>query len=368
MARTTIVAMEKGERKTSPSELITMAKLYRRSMSELVGREQVTESFIPQFRSTERQTLAISAEYEKSAYELQRLSEDYAELESMLRVRRRWQYPPVYETSGASPEDIGSEVAGAERNRLGLGDGPVGHLRERLESDVGLRIFYFKMPSKLAGLFAYNEDLGACIGINSNHPPERRRWSLAHEFGHFLMHRFRPEITVLGLARQRLARERATDSFAENFLMPAAGIARRFIELQRASDQGATLADVAGLAHLYGVSFQAMVRRLETLRRIPSGTWQRLSAEGFRVREAQRLPGVETEPPPGDLLPQRYKFLTVEAFRKELLSEGLLARYLRTDRVSARSVVEDLARDIHHEDGGDFTQLELDLAQSLSGR
>ena len=110
VARTTIVAMEKGERKTSPSELITLAKLYRRQMSELVGREQVTESFIPQFRSTERQTLAISAEYEKSAYELQRLSEDYAELESMLRVHRHWQYPPVYETFGASPEDIGRRL------------------------------------------------------------------------------------------------------------------------------------------------------------------------------------------------------------------------------------------------------------------
>ena len=368
VARTTIVAMEKGERKTSPSELITLAKLYRRQVSELVGREQVTEGFIPQFRSTERQTLAISAEYEKSAYELQRLSEDYAELEGILRVRRRWQYPPVYETFGASPEDVGAEVAGAERNRLGLGDGPIGNLRERLESDVGLRIFYFKMPSKLAGLFAYNEDLGACIGINSNHPAERRQWSLAHEFGHFLMHRFRPGITVLVLHRQRLARERATDSFAENFLMPATGLTRRFIELQRASDRGATLADVVGLAHLYGVSFQAMVRRLETLRRIPSGTWQRLSAEGFRVREAQRLLGIETELPPGDLLPQRYVSLAVEAFQKELLSEGLLARHLRTDRVSARSVVEDLARDIHQEDGGDFTQLELDLAQPLSGR
>jgi Zn-dependent peptidase ImmA (M78 family)/DNA-binding XRE family transcriptional regulator len=367
VARTTIVAIEKGERKTSPSELIALAKLYRRQVSDLVGRELVTEGFVPQFRSTERQILAVSAEYEKSTYDLQRLSEDYAELEAMLGVRRRRQYAPVYETTGASPEDVGAEVAGAERNRLGLGDGPVGNLRDRLESDVELRIFYFKMPGKLAGLFAYNDDLGACIGINSNHPAERRQWSLAHEFGHFLMHRFRPEITVLDLQRQRSSKERVTDSFAENFLMPAAGLARRFTELQRGSDQGATLADVVGLAHLYGVSFQAMVRRLETLRRIPSGTWQRLSAEGFRVREAQRLLGLEADLPPSDLLPRRYVALAVEAFRKALLSEGQLARYLRTDRVSARSVVDDLAKDIHHEDEGDFTQLELDLAQPLSG-
>lgn len=368
VARTTLVAIEKGERKVAAGELMRLANIYRQRVSELVGREQVTAGFVSQFRSTERQSPAISAEYEKSAYELQRLSEDYAELERLLGVRRRWRYPAVYETTGATPEDIGAEVAGAERNRLGLGDGPIGNLRERLESDVGLRIFYFRMPGKLAGLFAYNEDLGACFGINSNHPAERRQWSLAHEFGHFLMHRFRPEITVLDLRRRRSAKERITDAFAENFLMQAAGLTRRFTELQRSSEQGATLADIVGLAHLYGVSFQAMVRRLETLRRIPSGTWQRLSAEGFRVREAQRLLGINASPPPGDLLPQRHISLAAEAFRKELLSEGQLARYLRTDRVSARSVVEDLERGIHEEQDGDFTQLQLDLAQPLSGR
>jgi Zn-dependent peptidase ImmA (M78 family) len=222
------------------------------------------------------------------------------------------------------------------------------------------------MPAKVAGLFAYNDDLGACIGINADHPPERRLWSLAHEFGHFLMHRFRLELTLLG--SHRSARERVTDSFTEHFLMPASGLSRRFTEMQRNSAEGATLADVVGLAHLYGVSFQAMVRRLEALKRIPSGTWHRLSAEGFRIGEAQRLMGIESAAAPGQMFPQRYVSLAAESFRRELISEGQLARYLRTDRVSARSVVEGLAGNIHEEDQGDFTRLELDLAQPLSGR
>ena len=70
------------------------------------------------------------------------------------------------------------EVATAERNRLGIGDGPLSNLRERLENDVGLRIFYLPMASKLAGLFAYNDELGGCVGINSGHPRDRRHWSL----------------------------------------------------------------------------------------------------------------------------------------------------------------------------------------------
>jgi Zn-dependent peptidase ImmA (M78 family) len=46
-------------------------------------------------------------------------------------------------------------------------------------------------------LFAYNDELGGCVGINSGHPRDRRHWSLAHEYGHFLTGRYQSEITFL---------------------------------------------------------------------------------------------------------------------------------------------------------------------------
>ena len=83
---------------------------------------------------------------------------------------------------------------GLWREHRGLhGDG----VRERLENDVGLRIFYLPMASKIAGLFAYNDELGGCVGINSGHPRDRRHWSLAHENDHFLTGRYQSEITFL---------------------------------------------------------------------------------------------------------------------------------------------------------------------------
>ena len=60
-------------------------------------------------------------------------------------------------------EKAAEELAAAERMRLGLGDGPVAHLRDALEADVGLRIFTLDLPSRVAGLFAYSEDLGGCV-------------------------------------------------------------------------------------------------------------------------------------------------------------------------------------------------------------
>jgi Zn-dependent peptidase ImmA (M78 family)/DNA-binding XRE family transcriptional regulator len=368
MSRTTVVAIEKGERRVSAEELIQLARRYRRPVSYFVGRQTLTEGFVAQFRASERQTLETNSEYEAVALDLQTRSEDFVELERVSGIGNLRPYPPLYETTGGTSDQVASEIAASERNRLGLGDGPIGNLRERLEAEVGLRIFYFAMPSKIAGVFAFNEDLGACIGINAKHPRDRRQWSLAHECGHFLMHRYQAEITILLERRLSSARERVADSFAENFLMPASGLNRRFTEIHRASPKGATLGDIVSLANLYQVSVQALVLRLETLKRLSPGTWDRLITEGFAAHEAQHLLGIDANPPVGDLFPQRYVSLAVTAFRNGQLSEGQLARYLRTDRLSARLTVEEFQNRVQREFEGDFTELELDLAQPLGGR
>ena len=368
LARTTVVAIEKGERRVAVPELLQFSGLYGRPVSEFVSRRAITESFVPQFRATEREVLEAHTDYEQATVELQRLAEDYAELERITGVSSSPSYPPVCDTSGGSFEQVAAYVAAAERNRLGLGDGPVGSLRERLETEIGLRIFYYPMPSPVAGIFAYNDPLGACIGINVHHPRDRRQWSLAHEFGHFLMHRYRAEITVLEVRRRGAPIERLADAFAENFLLPASGLERRFTEMARASATGVNLANIVSLADLYQVSVQALIVRLETLRRFQAGTWDRLRAEGFKPREAQRILGIDAIPALQEKLPRRYVALAVEAYRRGELSEGQLARYLRTDRVSARLQVEEMQRTIHSEQD-EFAGLSgLDLAQPLGVR
>jgi Zn-dependent peptidase ImmA (M78 family) len=182
------------------------------------------------------------------------------------------------------------------------------------------------------------------------------------------MHRYRAEITLLETRRLGSPRERIADAFAENFLMPESGLNRRFTEFHRGAEKGITLADIVSLSNLYEVAVQALVLRLETLRRLPAGTWHRLVAEGLKVREAQRQLGIDANPPFEQLLPQRYVALAVEAYKKGELSEGQLARYLRVDRVSARLCVEEGLQGIHEESEGEFRQVEPDLAQPLGGR
>lgn len=370
MARTTIVAIEKGERHVTPQELIKLAALYGRPVSEFVTHEVVTAGFVPQFRAEWKEDFDRDEGLDDVGLELQRLAEGYVELERLCGLQMARTYPPTYEISGSTPEQAAEEIAATERNRLGIGDGPISNLRDRLETDMGLRIFYFGMPPKVSGVFAYNDLLGGCIGINANHPRDRRNWSLAHECGHFLTNRYRAEITFLTERRRQSASERFADTFAENFLMPASGLNRRFTELHRSNASGQiTLAQLCTLADLYQVSVQALIIRLEKLRRLPTGSWDRLESEGFKPRRAQKLLGIDPNPVEQYLLPRRYLTLAVMAYEKELLSEGQLAQLLRVDRVSARFLVEELSQSFNAEsEHGGYESFELDLAQTVPGR
>ncbi len=367
VARTTVTALEKGERRIRPDELIQLATLYGRNVSDLVGPRELTAEFSVQFRTAVAGVGSQQAktELEQGLQEFQRLCEDYLYLERLNALPVTRAYPPQYPFEGLAPEEVAEDMASSERNRLGLGDGPVLNLRETLENDVGLRIFYVSLPSRVAGIFAYTDELGGCVAANALHPEERRRWSLAHEYGHFLTNRFHPEISILGAYEREPASERSADAFARSFLMPATGLRRRFNEMSRLSGGNITAAEVCRVAHFYFVSVQAMMLRLEELRLLPSGTWERLRDRGFKVREAQEQLGLTPHPHADQALPIRYQFLAVRAYQEADLTEGELVRLLRVDRVQARRVVQALTHPPYVLDEGEVATLSLDLASSI---
>lgn len=106
--------------------------------------------------------------------QLQALAEDYLELERLMGALHRPRYPSeIVLNLKLDPTEQAEVVANQERKRLGLGDRPLIDLRSTLEWEVGLRIFYTpKLPSSIAGMYAYSTELGACILINRNHPPD----------------------------------------------------------------------------------------------------------------------------------------------------------------------------------------------------
>jgi Zn-dependent peptidase ImmA (M78 family)/DNA-binding XRE family transcriptional regulator len=381
ISRPTLIAVEKGEREPKPDELIRLAELYGRSVHELVRPGVPAGGIEPHLRAVVLQqsaaplprnggatdsTSAANPELAEAIRELQRFAEDYNELESLLEMRRAEAFPPQVRVPTRGIAAFAESVATAERARLGLGDQPIRRLREVLESSVGLRIIHsLRLPSNVAGMYAYAAELGYCIVVNCRHPRERRRATLAHEYGHFLAERHRPGIDYLQTGGRKPAGERFAEAFGMGFLMPSSAVQRQFFETVSAR-KDFQVADLCRLSHYFDVSVQAMTLRLEALGLVSAGTWDYLQEEGFRVREAQESlglsrPSEEPEPPFSD----RYKYLAVQAFENSLISEGRLAKLLRTDRITARGIVARCLEEADVEESGATTSRELRFDCSL---
>lgn len=372
VARTTVTALETGTRRPRQSEFVQLAQLYGRSVGELTRTVvQDNDDEVASFSSLLRHSLVTGEQFPKEDWfadvnDFERLCRDYDALERLTHSPLPRRYPNAYDVTGSNLNAAAEEVATSERNRLGLGDGPIGDLWSVLEMDVGLRVFAPEFQSRgLAGLFVFTEAFGGCIAVNAGHPEERRRWTAAHEYGHFLTDRYRPEITTY-FDRKRLPdSERFADAFARHFLLPAAGLRRRVQAIKRSKDGPLTAADVLGVGHQYFVSFQSLILRLEELKLVQSGAWDRLKDAGFKPNEARsllELPPIERQ---DALLSMRYEALAVQAFEQGLISEGRLAELLRTDRIGARERVEALTHRDYVADG-DVYQLRLDLGAELT--
>jgi Zn-dependent peptidase ImmA (M78 family)/DNA-binding XRE family transcriptional regulator len=346
VARTTITAIEKGERRLKAGELIRLARAYGRQVSDFVRQRPEFESFQPQFRGPYLPTAVDEQTIASSIGILEELCRDYLELEEIMKAPLTRKYPPIYEVAGLPPEQAAESVAIEERNRLGLGDGPIPILRYLLEQDVGFRLFYLPLPPRFSELYVYDDAVGACMAINRQHPEERRRWSAAHGYAHFLAHRYKAEVAVDNGYRRQPESERFADAFARYFLMPSGGLIRRFNDIRRTQEK-VTPADLCTLAHYYGVSVEALTRHLEDLKLLPTGTWDTLRDRGFKVREAQRQLGLAEIPAPDETLPRRYQYLVLTAFEQELITEGQLAHFLRVDRLEARRAIEVLRENTH---------------------
>lgn len=158
VARTTITAIEKGERRIKPGELIKLSQAYGRQVSEFVRQRPAIQPFQAQFRGPLARTEKDAEQIVQSINELEELCRNYLELETITAVPMVKNYPVEYKIYGLSPEQAGEGVAVQERNRLGLGDGPLPILRDILEEDVGLRVFYLPLtPSKFSEIYSYSD-------------------------------------------------------------------------------------------------------------------------------------------------------------------------------------------------------------------
>lgn len=340
MSRPTLVAMEEGTQRATAEEIVRLAKFFGRSVSELVRPSEPVQ-LEPHLRAAVAASGTSNDEVFDAIHQLQLFADDYRELERLTEARPVENFPPEVRLPAQRLAEFAEDVATRERSRLHLGDSPALELRKLLESSVGVRIFFLPVASKIAGLYAYVPDLGCCVLVNAKHPRERQRWTLAHEYGHFLADRHKPGVDYTTPGERTPANERFADAFAMCFLLPAAGVRQQYFDVMN-SRGDFQVADLCRMASYYAVSLQAMTLRLESLGLVRQGTWALLAEQGFQPETARRDLNLESrEPSPPAPYPARYKYLAAVAYCEGKLSEGQLARFLRTDRVSARRIIEE---------------------------
>ena len=152
------------------------------------------------------------------------------------------------------------------------------------------------------------------------------------------------------------------EAFTKEFLLPNGGVQKRFSERCRAGKF--TPIDLHALARTFGVSFQAMALRLEELRLLPRGSYDKIVQSGLRPQglgKPEEVPSARRAPRLG--LPDRYVAFAVSAYDEELLSETEFAEVLATDVATARAVYQQTHQRIQLDDG---TQLARQLHRRRS--
>jgi Zn-dependent peptidase ImmA (M78 family)/transcriptional regulator with XRE-family HTH domain len=364
LARTTLVAVEKGERRPSNAELVALSEVLAVSLHDLLREGYVRTDLSPRFRmgAADKDSALVT----EAVGRLRVLGACYVELERLHGLRRPRAPLETLQTyrldpsggAGLDPRIEGEDAARVVRGMLGLGDEPALALDERFETEAGLRIFYLdNLPPQLSAFLIWSDDLGACVAIHRAHPAERRRWSLAHEVGHFL--RDREAGDLLDESSLTSPGEIFPEAFAREFLLPATGVQKRFTERCRAGKL--TPLDLHALAQAFAVSFQAMTRRLEELRLLPRGSYEKIIQSKLRPRDLRKSAEPRVAPAATDLgLPARYVALAVSAYDQEWLSESELAEFLSTDITTARAIYQD-RHQIPLDDG---TQLPVDFSSA----
>jgi Zn-dependent peptidase ImmA (M78 family)/DNA-binding XRE family transcriptional regulator len=168
------------------------------------------------------------------------------------------------------------KIAATMRAHWRIPNGPLKNLTQYLEQ-AGIVIGFSKFGgASVSGVTFKVTGRPPLILLNSAHPADRMRFTLAHELGHLVMHRF-PTGDM----------EREANEFASALLMPASDIRHSFL------GRRITLQLLAALKPEWKVAMQALLMRATDLNCVTSNQarylWQQISSRGWRVREPAEL-------------------------------------------------------------------------------
>jgi Zn-dependent peptidase ImmA (M78 family)/DNA-binding XRE family transcriptional regulator len=177
-----------------------------------------------------------------------------------------------------------AEIARTVRAHFELPVGPIINMTEVVEQAGGIVVKCDFESRQIDGFSKWKPPtVPPLFFINRHSPPDRCRWTLAHELGHVIMHTGQMGSNEI---------EDEANLFAEEFLTPA-----RYIKPLLMNP---TLQKLAALKLQWKVSVQALISRAYHLDLISyrqqSYLYSQWTKAGFRLREPKELDPPEEEP------------------------------------------------------------------------
>jgi len=186
-----------------------------------------------------------------------------------------------------------AKIARTVRAVLQVPPGPIFSMTKVIESAGGIVISCSFDTRDVDGFSRWREDTPPIFYLNSAQPTDRWRWTLAHEFGHVVMH------TTSGPYDNM---ETDANLFAEEFLAPKS-------EIKFQLGPNLTLSRLAALKQYWKISMQALINRAFHLGVLTENArrylFMQLSKAGYLRHEPDEI---APPPEPPELLPNIIKY------------------------------------------------------------
>jgi len=194
------------------------------------------------------------------------------------RMLEAVEFTPQADIPRLDPDEYGGDVeriAALVRAHWLIPRGPLDNLTETVERAGAVVIHSYLGGSAVSGVTVSAPGLPPMVALNREQPADRMRFTLAHELGHLVMHRFPgPDM------------EREANAFASALLMPAA-------DMKAALSGRIDLRRFAALKPEWRVSMQGLLYRAETLGYVSKSEagwlWRQFGASRMRLAEPPEL-------------------------------------------------------------------------------
>ncbi|UCG43740.1 MAG: ImmA/IrrE family metallo-endopeptidase, partial [candidate division WOR-3 bacterium] len=296
-------------------ELARFARLYGRTLDFFLAAEAPSPEPVVRWRSRGERAARLRAERR-----FVRFCEDYARLEKFARVKPG-ALPSVCATRPVDWAGV-ERLAEETRKVMELGSQPAPALCSVLEDRHGVKVLI--VDTQGGGSSACTKgDFGFGILVNAADAPWRRNFDIAHELYHLLT--WDEPLPQPGEATDKPLDEKFADCFASVLLLPSDPV--RDECRRRIHDDRLTHADVVAIARGFGVSTEALLWRLKSLRVIPrSAVEQALTDDNLKQadRDERREDHDRQQVRPS----VRFVSLAFECLQNGTLSRGAFAQMM----------------------------------------